>query len=353
MSGKRLLDGVALFKASTAVASKHIALRRQQVNVYERTSSIARIFKSQTEWVTSIVKSIPGNATKMDVSQSGVDEALPPIETTENGSGIDNKTSSGLSRPGLGRGTSISNGEGIGKVLQPVSPVRDAIPVPVIQSGLLNQDGGRDLRKHYEKDIPSAFAEAQTVSSQVLQDVFHNPTRKISQVSSSLPPVKLPMITEHTQELNGQVSSEDSNQDVLYSAVMKETNGTPIPEGQAVPEQQQPSDDLFPEIFHSPRVATMLRGEPKRALAVEKSRLQIGQGPLLKYRELAQGRDQANVKIRPSGQNLPKNIADSEPVNLFGTIGEADTEEIRNLAEDLAKDSRSTSSLTRGVRIDI
>ena len=59
MSGKRLLDSLALLKASSAVVSKHIALRRQQVNVYERTSAIARVFKNQTECYSSIVKGIP------------------------------------------------------------------------------------------------------------------------------------------------------------------------------------------------------------------------------------------------------------------------------------------------------
>lgn len=401
MSGRRLLDAVALFRASTAVASKHIALRRHQMNVYERTSSIARVFKSEIQRVTSIIKSTPGNATKMGVRQTGdeeniapfekksglgkdhpykrpdsyandqplpiseldvereigksqfpQDEASPPIESTENGSGIDNRTSAEFLRSGLGRGTSISNDEGIGKVLQPVSPVRDDIPVPRIQSASMFPDGGRDLQKHDEKNIPSTFAEAQTVPSQVLQDVFYTSTRKTSKVSSSLPPEKLPIVTEHTEELNGQVSSEVSNQDVLFSTVMKQTNRIPIPE--AVPAQQQSSDEILPEIVHSPRVAKMLRGKPKQALAVENSSIHIAQGPLLKYRKLAQGRNQEKFKIRSNGQSLPTNIDDSEPEYLLGTLREADTEEVRNnLAEDLAKDSRSASSATRGVRIDI
>lgn len=395
MSGKRLLDGVALLKASSAVASKHIALRRQQVNVYKRTSSIVKVFKSQTEWVTSIFKSIPGNATKIAVSQISVDESIIPfekkyglgkdhsykkleiitnvqplpiseldverqkgrrqslIEPTEIGSEIDNRASPDLSRPGLGRGTSISNDEGIEKILQPVSSFKGAIPVPVIQSASLSSDGGRDSQKHDEKYISSTFTEAQTVSSQVLQDVFYTPTRRTSQVSSSLPPIKLPTVTKHTQELNSQVSSEVSNQDVLCSAVIKETNGTPIPEGQAVPEQRQTSNEIFSEIFHSPRVAKLLRGDPKQALAVESSSPHIGQGPFLTYREFAQGRDQETSVIRSSGQNQPRNIDDSKSVNLLGTLRKADTEEVRNLAEDLAKDRCSTSSATRGVRIDI
>lgn len=401
MSGKRLLDSLALLKASSAVVSKHIALRRQQVDAYERTSSIIRVFKSQTESVTSIVKSIPRNAFQSEGSQTNVDvnrtpfenksdldedhnykkpetnrnaQPLPiselnvqrekgksqflrdgafsPIEPTKKGFGVDNRTSSDLSRPGLGRSASISNDEGTKEVLQPVSPVRDAIPVPGIQSALLDPDGGRNLQKHTEKDIPSTFAEAQTVSSQVLQDVFHTPNQKTSQVSSSLPSVQLPMITEDTQELNGPVSNKSLNQDVFYSAVIKKTNETPIPEGQAVPEQQQPSDEIFSEIFHSPRVAKMLKGKSKRALAVENSSLHVGQGPLLKNRELAQGRDQEKVGIRSSGQNLSRNTGRLEPINLLGTLRNADTQEVRNLAEDFAKDSRCASSATRCVRTD-
>lgn len=403
MSGRRLLDAVALLRASTAVASKHIALRRHQMNVYERTSSITRVFKSEIERVTSIIKSITGNSIKIGVRQTGVEEniapfgkksglgkdhpykrldsyatdqplpiseldvereigksqfpqdgASPPIESTENGSGIDNRTSAEFLRSGLGRATSISNDEGIGKVLQPVSPVRDDIPAPRIQSASMFSDGRRDLQRHDEKDTPSTIAEAQTIPSKVLQDVFYASTRKTSHVSSSLPPAKLPIITGHTEELNGQVPSHVSNQDVLFSTVMKQTNRVPIPEGQAVPAQQQPSDEILPEIVHSPRVAKMLRGKPKQAVAMENSSIPIAQGPLLKYRKLAQGRNQEKVKIRSNGQSLPTNIDDSEPNYLLGTLREADTEEVRNnLAEDLAKDSHSASSATRGVRIDI
>lgn len=401
MSGKRLLDSVSLLKASSAVVSKHIALRRQQVDVYEKTSSIARVFKSQTEWVTSIIKSIPGNAFKREVGEtvvdanrtpfenkSGLDKgpdyekpqtspnaqplpiseldvreergkgqflrdgALSPIELIKNVSGVDNRVSSDLPLPGPGRGLSISNYGGTKKLLQPVSPVMDAIPVPGIQSVLLNPGAGRDLQKHAEKYIPITFAEAQTVSSQVLQDVFYTPTQKTSQVSSSLPPVKLPMVAEDTQELNGQVSSEVLNQDVFYSAVIKKTSETPIPGGQVVPEQQQHSHEIFSEIFHSPRVAKMLKGKSTRAPAVENSSLHIGQDPLLKHRDLAQGGDQENVSIRSTGQNISRNTGGSEPVNLLGTLRKADTEEVCNPAEDLAKDSHSASSITRGVRTE-
>lgn len=49
MAGKRLLDATAVLNASRSVASRHIALRGQQFDVFSRTSSLAKTVKSQTD----------------------------------------------------------------------------------------------------------------------------------------------------------------------------------------------------------------------------------------------------------------------------------------------------------------
>ena len=56
MSGRRLLDAAAIFKASRAVAAKHLALRQHQVDNYNKTSSLAKAVKSQTDRITLTVK---------------------------------------------------------------------------------------------------------------------------------------------------------------------------------------------------------------------------------------------------------------------------------------------------------
>lgn len=56
MAGKRLLDVAALFNASRGVAQKHVALRSRQLDVYNRTSTLARAVKSQTDRVTETAK---------------------------------------------------------------------------------------------------------------------------------------------------------------------------------------------------------------------------------------------------------------------------------------------------------
>lgn len=56
MAGKRLLDLGALFNATRGVAQKHVALRSRQVDVYNRTSTLARAVRSQTGRITETAK---------------------------------------------------------------------------------------------------------------------------------------------------------------------------------------------------------------------------------------------------------------------------------------------------------
>ncbi|KAF5875804.1 putative molecular chaperone protein [Botrytis fragariae] len=56
MAGKRILDLAALFNASRGVAQKHIALKTKQIDVYNRTSTLARAVRNQTDRVTETAK---------------------------------------------------------------------------------------------------------------------------------------------------------------------------------------------------------------------------------------------------------------------------------------------------------
>jgi len=52
MAGRRLVDAAKLFNASRGVAQKHIALRSSQWDAYNKTSSLAKAVKNQTDRVT-------------------------------------------------------------------------------------------------------------------------------------------------------------------------------------------------------------------------------------------------------------------------------------------------------------
>lgn len=98
MAGKRLLDLAAIFNASRGVAQKHVALRARQVDVYNRTSTLARAVRSQTDRVTETVKAASFLASRLNenapawasytadeqkATTSNGRESIPRKETTE------------------------------------------------------------------------------------------------------------------------------------------------------------------------------------------------------------------------------------------------------------------------------
>ena len=71
MTGKRLLDAAALIKASRGVASKHVALRKHQLDFYSKTSSVAKAVKSQTDRITLTVKAASALTERFNDQGSG------------------------------------------------------------------------------------------------------------------------------------------------------------------------------------------------------------------------------------------------------------------------------------------
>ncbi|KAK5002282.1 hypothetical protein LTR60_007151, partial [Cryomyces antarcticus] len=56
MAGRRLLDAAKLLAVSRSVAKQHIAIRSQQLDVYSKTSTLAKAVKNQTDRVTLTAK---------------------------------------------------------------------------------------------------------------------------------------------------------------------------------------------------------------------------------------------------------------------------------------------------------
>ncbi|KAI9646406.1 hypothetical protein NHQ30_004398 [Ciborinia camelliae] len=66
MAGKRILDLAALFNASRGVVQKHIALKTRQIDVYNRTSTLARAVRNQTDRVTETAKAASFLASRLN-----------------------------------------------------------------------------------------------------------------------------------------------------------------------------------------------------------------------------------------------------------------------------------------------
>ena len=87
MAGKRLLDIAALFNASRGVAQKHIALRGRQLDVYNRTSTLARAVRNQTDRVTETAKAASFLASRLNESAPAwtfeATDGKPPAQSKE------------------------------------------------------------------------------------------------------------------------------------------------------------------------------------------------------------------------------------------------------------------------------
>ena len=417
MTGRRLLDIGAIFKASRGIAAKHVALRQHQLDVYNKTSSLAKAIKSQTDRVTLTVKAASDLAERFsgpapdsswqasqsrrypqDASASGQDATSGTSKRSEEKDIIspdhvnqasdqtapaESPSSSSLAikqekarRYPLPDGSILPtdpvdvpkrNGGSYSELPQtrtakaPLNygrEVRDE-GLPLSSSGRtsnLNPAPGKDsttsgryskLQWQGEKqDLsqaaerpPTARSEEPSLQADRGHDVFYTPLLPDEKVFSALPRVELPKNTQDAQHSEEKVLDAQLNQDVFYSTSTK-SEKQPIPHAQAIPEQEQLFDKAYTELFHSPRVARMLSGQPKSGKPSEGLEMPGAQETPLKQTKRPQERDQVSSSLQiPAQESLDEAL--SPPSEIVGSRhSEAKgSEDVHNLAADMAKDA--------------
>ena len=250
----------------------------------------------------------------------------------------------------------------------PVSLSGTNIPDPETKAIQPISDRKRELQRDSENQIPSVSAEPPNAQLQpeatpqdsltgrpaadLEQDVFHTRSSKATRVLSSLPRVKLPKTTEDTQGGNSQVPIDQINQDVFYSSPSKNQQ-QPVPEVQAAPEHEQPSDDMYSEIFHSPRVAKLLKGERKQDSATNGLKLRAVRDTPVEHAKLSQEMDQESFNIRPTVQDPSRSVDHHNVTGEPRPSKKDDAEDAHKLAEAMAQDVVNASSVKPEVSIDI
>lgn len=306
MAGKRLLDLVAVFNASRGVAHKHVALRSRQVDVYSRTSTLARAVRNQTDRVTETVKAA-------SILASRLNENAPPwtygaedgkVAGEEQAKGQDSTFKSGVkeeyrhddSNP---QSSSISSQKGNLDIHQ-AEAQQDSLPDGIIPTtaaeGQLKQtieatrlkpgssdisstshpsteplasDVAKTLQRDYESQIPSRSADgldgpdANPLSQGHDQDVFYETPHHSSPVLSSLPRVKIPKHTSAAQEQFPNLHHGTVNSDIYQIPITRPS--APKAATEAVVEEEQVPEGVNIDLFHSPRIAKKLGGRPQGA----------------------------------------------------------------------------------------
>ena len=253
MASKRLLDAARLVNAGSHVAKQHLALRRDQWDVYSRTSSLAKAAKSQTDRVTVTAGAAWELARRLNETgpswQHTTTEHTPPRKQQSPGT---DQTSRSFTE-------SENRPDQAGTAQQSVHvgtepPARDSTQYRNHEVGDEHSDSlrKREHQRISEGQIPTRSAGTPPQSRQATQDTFDQRAESSSAVLSSLPRTKIPKHASSPNTQDRPTETVDINQDVFY-----------VP-GEAAKIQSSgalPDDASISDVFHSRRLSRML--DPK------------------------------------------------------------------------------------------
>ena len=334
MSGKRVLDAIAILNATKNIAVKHFDIRLTQASVYTQTSSIFKAIRTQAPPPFAAAAQNFSNAVATGArSRVGIEQDHFYERSKENDArdaqpkedlDIDQRASQ---RRPLPDGTIPSEDGEIGAEAGDVEsfstrPVGDGgqqplqtgsdlgvdasnestIPTPNIQKPLSSKDA-RIAQRRSEDQIPAVSADppAEEMMADFKieqeQDVFYQPPGTASPVLSALPRMRVPKTENDIQGGDSHIP-KDINADVYYS-------GSNAAEAENA--ESEPTEEQLSQIFNSPRVANMLgKGKSKYA-----------PGGI------------AGRKFHTSARTSQRNA-------------EAEKKDIENLAAEMAKDAQQT-----------
>ncbi|KIW72976.1 hypothetical protein PV04_01132 [Phialophora macrospora] len=284
MSGKRILDAVALLNVSKNIAVKHFDIRLGQAKVYSQSSSIAKAIRTKgLPLLSTAVSRLASSQSSSKPQKEGILQDhfyRPSAENT-----VSEPTSSGdlnveqakARRAPLPDGTippqdsAIGGEDGDGITFNKV-PAGETAQHPVESQGAqdlhfksstkpniagsmpfgsLGSDQARKSQRQSEDQIPaqtaatpSAEDTAEEFGVEQEQDVFYQPPDSSTPVLSALPRVRVPKTENDVQEGDSHIEP-GINADVYYHGSKREVDA------------DEPSEELLSQIFHNPRNARM------------------------------------------------------------------------------------------------
>ena len=376
MTGKQLLDIAAIFKASRGVVLKHIALRRYQFDVYGKTSFVVKAFNKQFNKSTinssSALSTEPfknkGHSARAKKNESHKPSTTIPKQDIIDGGEKDVGINLGhdqdyfYERPRTSTPAQVSPSSGL-KIQQ-----KDAERFPLPDGTVPPVGLDVDLSK-VDRDTFSSVSQTEPRRDS-LTSKTNEAVDTLEPASSHRPNILTPTVGKKlttTDKVDGRRSSEERPSSILPGSRSPQTAKTraitsseatqnqitepkqSVPEVQAIPEQGQPSEEMYSELFHSPRVARLLKTKPEQGRPLKSLDLQGVQDAPVEQSKASQEMDQDSFTIRPTAEY---DVKITEGV-LMGKNGEVSDhtkiEDVQKLVEDPAKDSPKASSVTSQV----
>lgn len=322
MSGRRLLDAALVFKATRGVARQHLKIRASQVEVWSKTSSVAKALRSQTDRVTLTVQAAnallrrtqeePPATRYTAQTQQHSEDAVPSPASVEHQPGSHAGVEGIKQDHHYKRSEENTTADAVAEGELPVTQKQAArYPTP---------DGS----------IPPAGAPVDTAEQSGLRS-------DVGEERPSAVPQAAPLAQEAgNQALKPQSSGESTIIDPDRTVNIR------IPEHEAVPEQEEQPEGINTDVFHSPRVAKLLGGQ--KSSQKKDFKLQGAEETPINKSNLAEGKGQDTFNVRESGAKQTA-APEAETIDDGKTAQSvaADTD-FHNLAADLAKDAAAAGS---------
>ncbi|RMY93217.1 hypothetical protein D0862_09277 [Hortaea werneckii] len=291
MAGRRLIDAAKLFGASGNVAKQHLAVRRQQWDVYSRTSTLAKAVKNQTDRVTVTAAAAFELAKRFNETGPSWQQQQRRAETEEPRRPSAGEERQYYARPKDGDATATAH------------------DLETADHDAQSSNHKRELQRRAESQIPSQSADAQPSVERVGgEDTFNERPESASPGLSSLPRSKLP---KHADDQPGAGQPEEPFLE---------------PEAGQRPDPQNVPQDVNVDVFSSPRISRMLG--------------QSSQGTKNPYAGRRKAAAQPLPEMVAAQERWQKERASVEPQESQNSSGDAETQ---NIAAAIAKEAQESA----------
>lgn len=332
MTGRRILDAAAIVQAVRGVASKHVAFRSHQLDVYSKTSTLAKAVQTQTERLTLTVKAASVLAGRFNEPASSASTLKP--ET-------DSKSSSVPSDVKYQRGGKVQ-----AERPDDVNFYKNPKENPTVQP--LTADDSQVNR--YGAKRPSPSISSDSPSKNLFE--FLNNERNVPDTSKAVsePPAGGEQRREQRPAAPAlpasKVSDEAKDAHANYELGANDQDGhnsSDIPnsqiQGQAVPEQDPLSNEAYSEIFRSPKIARMLGGQHSEGAARERSKQQEAKNAPSAESKSAQNSDPVSSDVQAPTSSISETASPSIESPNTTAANDNSGEDVHELAADMASDS--------------
>lgn len=346
MSGRRLLDAAAILKASRGVVTKHLALRQQQLDNYNKTSSLGNVIKSQTDRVTLTVKAASAlagrfNGPNIDHSTQACQSewVTPNVENWKGGLSAQH-TEAQITDYQREQTPIHSGSEDDRKALDLKTTESQSYSFPDHRRDTEGQEK-KVLCSQWTESPPTAISESAVRNATEL-DVDQEKgscTLLSPSTSEDTPPlltINLPKETGNLQESVEDVSDDQINHDVSYSSKPKDQGR--LPQIQAASEPEELPEEAYAGIFQSRKTSKMLLGRRPRPESLKELDLAGAKETPVQKSKAAYAADEASS----SGCVLQQNVTDSSKLSTdleAEYLGIRTDENVGELAADIATDA--------------